>query len=67
MGGLKQFGYVCLVMTLVSDVILDLVFVATYGGYEVPACPQRTLGEFLGFLFQPTGGFALQYLNDIRG
>lgn len=54
-------------VTLVVDVVLDLVLVAADCGDKVSTCPQRSLGELLGFLLQPARGLALQNLDDIGG
>ena len=64
-GGLEQLWQILLVMMLVIDVVADLVLIAANGGNEVPACPEHSRGELLGFLLQPLRCFALQYLNDV--
>jgi hypothetical protein len=53
-------------VALIIDIVLDLVFVEPNRRHKVPACPQRTLGELLGLLLEPGGGFAFQYLNRVR-
>ena len=53
-------------MLLVINVVLDLVFVGADGGYEVSACPEGALGEFLGLLLEPHGTLPFQDLHDVR-
>ena len=53
-------------VALVSDVVLDLVFVETNGGDEISPCPQCSCGEFLGLFLEPHGCFSFQDLYDVR-
>ena len=53
-------------VTLVVNVVFDLVFVGADGGDKVPPCPQGALWEFLGLLLEPHGGLSFQDLHDVR-